>query len=144
MATLLVYTIPPYIPFTKILSASANKDKSDIQSRINWAGGVDAATGLGDDNIQSNVVAGGGLTRATKLKPGTPNYIVVNDGSGNMSETAIIPTANGGTGVALTVSGHSPGEVVQVNNAGTALEIAPAAGSTTAQSTKLFSYYRFS
>lgn len=54
MATLLVYTIAPYVPFTKILSASINQDKTDIKNRLNWAGGSSTTTGLSGDNIQSN------------------------------------------------------------------------------------------
>lgn len=88
MATSLVYTIPPYIPFTKILSASANQDKTDIQNRLNWAGGTDSTTGLGDDNLQSNTATGGGLTRSSKLKAGTAYYLLVNDATGKMSEIA--------------------------------------------------------
>lgn len=49
----LVYTVSPYVPFTKILSANINQDKTDIQNRINWSGtAADAATGLDSTNIQ--------------------------------------------------------------------------------------------
>lgn len=49
----LVYSIPAYTPFTKILSASANQDKTDIQNRINWSGNAnDITTGLDGTNIQ--------------------------------------------------------------------------------------------
>lgn len=48
----LTYTISAYVPFTKILSANINQDKTDIQNRLNWTGsGV--ATGLDGTNIQS-------------------------------------------------------------------------------------------
>ena len=103
MATTLIYSISPYIPFTKILSADANQDKTDIQNRINWAGGTDATTGLGDDNVQSNTAAGGALTRATKLKKGTANYAVFNDGTGAMTEAASLPLQSGGTGSVLVI-----------------------------------------
>lgn len=119
MATSLVYTVAPYVPFTKILSANANQDKTDIKNRINWAGGTSTTTGLGDDNLQSNTVSGGGLTRATKTKLGTANYVVVNNGSGQMSETASISLAQGGTGSPLTLT--NPGDTLQVNSTSTAL-----------------------
>lgn len=115
----LVYTISPYIPFTKILSASVNQDKTDIQNRINWAGGTSATTGLGDSNLQSNTASGGGLTRSSKLKAGTANYVIVNDGTGLMSESATVSLTQGGTGTTLTLT--NPGDVLQVNTGGTAL-----------------------
>ena len=94
MATTLTYTVSPYTPFTKIRSADINQDKLDIQNRLNWAGGTDATTGLGDDNIQSNTASGGGLTRATKLKAGTPGALVVNAlTTGNMTE--VVPGTAG-------------------------------------------------
>lgn len=136
MATTLVYSISPYIPFTKILSASANQDKTDIQNRINWAGGSDAATGLGDDNLQSNTAAGGGLTRATKLKKGTANYAVFNDGTGAMTEAAALPLLSGGTGSSLTLT--TTGDVLQL--AGGTIVLAPA---PVAPQTRVYSFYRF-
>ncbi len=121
MATSLVYSISPYIPFTKILSASVNQDKSDIKSRLNWAGGTDAATGLGDDNLQSNTAAGGGLTRSTKLKKGTANFAVYNDGTGALTEAAGLPALSGGTGLSITLASQQPGDVFQVNATSTAM-----------------------
>lgn len=118
MATTLVYTISPYVPFTKILSSSANQDKTDIRSRLNWAGGTDATTGLGDDNLQSNTASGGGLTRSSKLKAGTANYVVINDGTGKMSEEQYLSISRGGLGTTLPLT--NPGDVIQVNAAGTA------------------------
>lgn len=119
----LSYTISPYVPFTKILSASANQDKTDIKNRINWAGGTDAATGLGDSNIQSAIVSGGGLTRASKLKQGNANYVVINDSNGAMTEEAQLGITRGGTGLNIVPGNQNPGDVVQVNAAGTAIVI---------------------
>lgn len=68
MATTLVYTISAYTPFTKILSANINQDKTDIQNRFNWSGGTDATTGLSGDNVQSNTV--GPETKATIITQG--------------------------------------------------------------------------
>lgn len=117
----LVYTISAYTPFTKILSANANQDKTDIQNRLNWAGGSDATTGLGDSNIQSNTASGGGLTRSTKLKPGTASYVVINDGSGNMSEEAQLALTRGGTALNIVPGNQQPGDVLQINPGLTAL-----------------------
>lgn len=120
MATLLVYTVSPYLPFTKILSANANQDKTDIKNRINWDG-TTATTGLSDDNIQSNTVSGGGLTRSSKLKAGTVNGAVFNDVNGKMTDAASLPTASGGTGLSINPAIQQPGDVLQVNATSTAL-----------------------
>lgn len=125
MATTLVYTVSAYTPFTKILSANINQDKTDIKNRLNWAGGTDATTGLGDDNVQSNTATGGGLTRATKLKAGTANFVVINDSSGNMSQEAQLATSRGGTGISITPGSQSAGDVIQVNAGLTGLTIGP-------------------
>lgn len=114
MATTLIYSIPPYIPFTKILSASANQDKTDIASRVNWAGGTDATTGLGDDNLQSNTASGGGLTRSSKLKVGSANFVLINDSNGKVSEEAQLASSRGGTGSNLTPT--NTGDVIQVSS----------------------------
>lgn len=99
----------PFTPFTKILSNSVNTCFTDIRTLLN-------TTGLDDTNIQN-----AGITRATKLKVGTVNAILINNNStGAMSElisvanTAAyfnasgVPTAGdlplnaGGTGASLT------------------------------------------
>lgn len=136
MATLLVYSVSPYQPFTKILSANANADKTDIKNRINWDGST-ANTGLGDDNIQSNTVSGGGLTRSSKLKAGTANHVIINDGSGLMSSEAQLATSRGGTGANLTPINND--DVILVSNG--ALVLGPAPSS---QPNKVFNFYSFS
>lgn len=115
MATNLTYPVAPFLPFTKIVSADMNAQLNAIKSRVNWAGGTDAATGLGDDNIQSNNASGGGLTRASKLKAGTANFVVVNDGTGKMSEVAQIASTQGGLGFNPSFTGNA-GQAVVVNN----------------------------
>lgn len=123
MATTLTYTVSAYTPFTKILSANINQDKADIRSRINWAGGSDATTGLGDDNIQGITASGGGLTRATKLKLGTANYVLINSGTGAMSEEAQLATSRGGTGLNIVPGSQQAGDVLQINAGLTAFEV---------------------
>lgn len=141
MATTLVYTVGPYVPFTKILSANANQDKTDIQNRINWAGGTDTATGLGDDNIQSNAASGGGLTRATKLKKGTANFILVNDGTGAMSELNTLDLARGGTGIVITPGSQQAGDVLQINVGLTGFTVGPP--TAIAASLRLYQFTHF-
>lgn len=110
MATNLIYTVSDFTPFTKILSADVNSRFQDIKNRLNWGGGTDATTGLGDDNIQSNTASGGGLTRSTKLKAGTAHILLVNGSDGKMSElvsgSAGTFLSSGGPGNALTWVGN--------------------------------------
>jgi hypothetical protein len=122
MATTLSYSVPDFEPFTKIVSADMNTKLNEIKSRINWAGGSDATTGLGDDNIQSNTASGGGLTRSTKLKAGTASHVIINDGSGLMSSEAQLATTRGGTGFSPTLTGNG-GKAIVVNAGGTAFEL---------------------
>lgn len=79
---LLTYTAGsyPFVPFTKILSGDMNTMFTDIQTLLN-------TTKLDDTNLQN-----AGITRATKLKLGTANALVKNNGSGAMSELTV-PTA---------------------------------------------------
>lgn len=104
---------------------------------MNWAGGSDATSGLGDDNLQSNTAAGGGLTRSSKLKAGTANYVVINDGTGKMSEEAQLAATRGGTGANLVPT--NVGDVLQVV-AGPALALAAPPSPATS---RIFNYYRF-
>lgn len=129
MATTLIYTLSPFVPFTVIRSADVNQYFTDIKNRINWAGGASTTTGLGDDNLQSNSVSGGGLTRSTKLKLGTAYAFIVNSSTGALTEVistanqtiytngfgvptaGSLPLAAGGTGASITPG--ADGDVLQ-------------------------------
>lgn len=126
---LLVYSNPPFTPNTVIRSAQVNAKYDDIQALLN-------VTKLDDANVQDN-----GLTRASKLKVGSPSYVVVNDATGKMSEVASLPTSQGGTGLNITLSPVDAGKVLQVNSSGSALTLA-----TTPESpgSKLYIFNRFS
>lgn len=123
---LLTYPTSDFVPFTKILSADMNGKLNAIKTLLN-------VTGLDDTNIQ-NV----GITRATKLKTGTASYVIINDGTGAMSEEATLAISRGGLGTALmpTVSG----QVIQVNAGGTGFTLAAPPTSATGN---IFNYYRF-
>lgn len=138
----LVYTKAPFVPFTKIISADVNTYFSDIKSRVNWAGGTDTATGLGDTNIQSNTASGGGLTRSSKLKAGTANYVIVNNGSGLMSEASALGFSQGGTGLNADPTVQNPGDVFQVNATSTAITLGAPTG--VPASLRLFTFRNFS
>lgn len=100
------WTVSPYTPFTKILSANVNQDKTDVQTFLN-------TTKLDDANIQVN-----GLTRngsSSKLKSGTANYVLINDSSGNMSEEAQLALSRGGTGLNVVPGNQNSGDVLQIN-----------------------------
>lgn len=131
----------PFTPFTKIYSADVNTCFTDIRSRLNWAGGTSATTGLNDDNIQSITASGGGLTRATKLKAGTANYVVINDANGAVSEEQYLDPSRGGLGSDATPAGSGDaGKALVVNSAGDGYELAPSSTGTLS----VFNYYQFS
>ena len=103
---LLVYSYPDFTPNTVILSARVNAKYDDIKTLLN-------VTKLDDDNIQDV-----GITRATKLKTGTADAILVNDGSGVMSELTILDTARGGLGAAFSPTGADAGKAFQIDGSG--------------------------
>lgn len=114
---LLVYSYPDFTPNTVILSAQVNAKYNDIKTLLN-------TTKLDDDNLQD-----GGITRATKLDNGTADYVVINNGSGAMSEEAVLATSRGGLGVALTPSLADANKFIRVNAGGTAYELTASAES---------------
>lgn len=120
MATTFSYTEDDFEPFTKILSAAANSKFNDIKNRLNFDGSS-ATTGLGDDNIQSNTVSGGGLTRATKLKAGTTEHVIINAADGTMTSEAQLSRLRGGTGLNLATLTGQAGNGIIVNDAESAL-----------------------
>lgn len=159
MATTLSYTVSAFVPFTKILSADVNQYFTDIKSRINWAGGTSATTGLGDDNLQSNTASGGGLTRATKLKLGTAKAFISNDSSGALQDVTsaanqtlytnasgnptagTLPILNGGTGLSIVIASQSSGDVLQVSADG--LSVVFSQPIAAAAQLKTYSFYRY-
>ena len=143
----LTYPSGDFTPFTKILSADVNGKFTAIQTLLN-------TTKLDSTNVQQN-----GLTR-DRLATGTANAVVVNATSGGgMSEltsvangavyfnasgvptAGTLPVANGGTGLAMSLSALDIDKVVAVNSAGTALELRTTPEPPTL---KIFSFYRFS
>jgi hypothetical protein len=109
---LLVYSYPAFTPNTVIQSARVNAKFDDIKTLLN-------TTGLDDTNIQN-----AGITRATKLKTGTANYVLINNGSGAMSEEAQLALSRGGTGIALSPTAADAGKGIFINQAGTGFELA--------------------
>lgn len=106
----------PFQPFTKIYSADTNAMFATISTLLN-------STLLDRVNIQVH-----GLTRYTSssnLAAGTANYVVFNDGNGDLTEAAQLPTAQGGLGFAPTISGGTAGNALVVNNLGTGFTLAP-------------------
>ena len=103
----LSYSYPDFTPNTIIRSAQVNAKYNDIKTLLN-------TTGLDDSNLQN-----AGITRATKLKTGPANYVLINNGSGAMSEEATLATSRGGLGVALSPTGADVGKTLQINSSGT-------------------------
>lgn len=106
----LTYTVADFIPFTKIVSADVNSRFNDIKTLLN-------TTKLDDTNLQN-----ASITRATKLKPGTANYVLINAGDGTMSEEATLAFSRGGLGFVPVLAGAA-GTAVVVNDAETGLAL---------------------
>lgn len=123
MATLSYSAITdyPFQPFTKIYSADINLMFSTIQTFINTP-----------HNFERY-----GSTSA--LAAGTANYVVYNDSSGDLTEAAQLPTAQGGLGANLTPSSVAQaGLPIAVNSAGTGFALSTAGGAAIS----LHNYYR--
>lgn len=125
---LLVYSYPAFTPNTVIQSAKVNAKFTDISTLLN-------TTGLDDTNLQA-----AGITRATKLKVGTANYVLINSGTGTMSEEAFLSPTRGGLGVSLSLTAGDAGKTPVVNVAGTAFELAAAPETP---GSRLYNFNRF-
>lgn len=124
---LLVYSYPDFTANTVIQSAKVNAKYNDIKTLLN-------TTGLDDTNLQN-----AGITRATKLKTGTANYVLINGSDGKMSEEAQLALSRGGTGLSISLAASDAGKILRVNDAGSAFEVANAPESP---GSKLFLYNR--
>lgn len=117
----LTYTVADFIPFTKIVSADVNSRFNDIKVLLN-------TTKLDDTNLQN-----AGITRATKLKAGTADYVVINAADGTMSEEATLARTRGGLGFAPTLTSNA-GKAIVVNDAESALTVGSPAVDTLTES----------
>lgn len=125
---LLTYSYPPFVPNTIISSTKVNAKFTDISTLLN-------TTGLDDTNLQN-----AGITRATKLKLGTANYVIINDGTGAMSEEAHLATSRGGTGLTAAPTGADQGKVLLVDGTGAFILSA----STNGPASNMYNSFRFS
>jgi hypothetical protein len=122
----------PFQPFTKIYSADINAMFSTIQTLLN-------TTKLDSANVQVHGLVRNGSS--SNLAAGTANYAVYNDSSGNLTEAAQLPVAQGGLGSDLTPTGpQQAGQSIVVNAAGTGFQLSSASASSAA----VFNYYNFS
>lgn len=104
----------PFAPFTKIYSADINNMFSLIQTLLN-------TTLLDYQNVQAL-----GLKRygsAGNFQAGTPNYVIYNDSSGYLTESATLPTAQGGLGFAPTLGAGTANQTISVNSTGTGFQL---------------------
>lgn len=108
----------PFQPFTKIYSADINLMFSTIQTFI---------------NTPFNFTRYGS---SSALSQGTANFAVFNDSSGNLTEAAHLPPAQGGTGSDLTPSSGQVGQVITATTGGGFI-LAPAGGA----GSTLFNFY---
>lgn len=97
-----VYSVADFLPFTKIISADVNARFNDLKTLIN-------VTGFTGANIQDH-----SIDRSTKLSTGTAGFVLINDGSGNVSEEATLAIARGGLGQAFSLTNNA-GKAIVVN-----------------------------
>lgn len=122
MATLSYSAITsyPFQSFTKIYSADIDLMFATVQTFI---------------NTPFNFTRYG---TSSALSQGTANYAVYNDASGNLTEAAQLPVAQGGLGANLTPSGPlQAGQPLVVNAAGNGFII----GASSGASSNLFNFY---
>src|SRR5690606_29526616 len=82
---------------------------TDAQTLTNKTFDADANTLTNVDD--ANIKAGAAIARS-KLAAGTASYVLINDGSGVMSEEAQLATTRGGTGVSGTATFPTSGTVI--------------------------------
>lgn len=109
-ASPLVYPTGEFVPFTKILSSEVNGKFNAITTLLN-------VTKLSDTNLQDH-----GISWA-KLTLQAVSQVAVTDTLGQLTTSAVLPSANGGTGFAFVSTSLNSGLVVQANAAGTALTL---------------------
>jgi hypothetical protein len=90
------------------LSLSNSIQGSDIASGANIAY---SKLNLSSSILNSDISASAAISRS-KIAAGTPNRVILNDGSGNLSETATLSTNLGGTGVSGSAVFPTSGTVV--------------------------------
>lgn len=122
----------PFQPFTKIYSADINAMFAAVQTLLN-------TTKLDSTNVQVHGLIRNGAS--SNITAGTPNFVVYNDSSGNLTEASQLPIAQGGLGANLTPSGASQaGQVITVNSAGNGFVLSQPGGAAGA----VFNYLNFS
>ncbi len=122
----------PFQPFTKIYSADVNQCFNDIKTLLN-------TTKLDSANVQFHGLIRNGAS--SNLAAGTANYAVYNNASGDLTEAAYLPTAQGGVGINATPAGVSDAaKVLAVNGAGNGfnLQVVP-----NPPAMNLFNFLRF-
>lgn len=124
----LVLPYPSFQPFTKILSSEVNANNTAITTLLN-------ITKLDSTNVQQ-----GGLSY-DRIAVTTSNQVVVTSSAGVLTTTTTLPLANGGLGFSPTLTTLNIGQVVQVNQLGTALTLDTVPDASTG---KIYAFYRFS
>ncbi len=122
----LVYPSGDFQPFTKILSSEVNGKFNSISTLLN-------TTKLNDTNLQDRGISW------VKLTLQTASQVAVTDTLGALTVTQTLPLANGGLGFSPTLTTTNVGQVVQVNDLGTALTLGSVPSSPPVQ---LYTFYR--
>lgn len=104
-----------YLDGDVLTEADLDAIRTSIQTFVN-------TTKLDDSNLQD-----AGITRATKLKVGTVNHVLINAADGTMSSEAALSQTRGGTGLGLSLTIADAGKTLVVNPAGSAFALTTAA-----------------
>ena len=123
-------------------STNATADVADISASVD--GQVLRRSGTSLDFgllVDANISASAAIARS-KIAAGTPNHVLINDGSGNLSSESILNVSRGGTGVdgstaanGAILIGNSTGYTLATISAGTGISITNGAGSISVAST---------
>jgi hypothetical protein len=126
-ASPLVYPTADFVPFTKILSSEVNGKFTAISTLLN-------TTKLSDTNLQDHGISW------IKLTLQAVSQVAVTDTLGQLTVSAVLASALGGTGFAFTSTTLNAGLVVQANGTGTALTLDAA---PTPSSLKMYQWNHF-
>lgn len=138
------YSNSDFVAFTKARASDVNTRFNDVKTFFN-------TTKLDDDNLQN-----AGITRATKLKPGTAQSFVTNGLLGVMSEVTAAANTTlyknnssilvsgqlsalaGGTGQSFDTTTFQTDDVIKIASSAFTVGAVPASAPN-----KIYNYYRF-
>lgn len=90
-----------------IAYSKLNLTNSIVNADINAAAAIAySKLNLTNSIVNADIAAAAAIARS-KIAAGSANQVVVNDGAGNLSSVAVLPVANGGTGISTSFTSGS-------------------------------------